>query len=149
MRIHIEEYRGWDIYFNTQTEEFYTISNEYEKQVNKKSFSAAKKYVDDFIKDNINFERVTVVDRSGREIDLIGVRKDGAFMCIENGGEPKQFSKYDESSFFVKHETHSLVFEQVREIEKEKKRLDKQIQELRDGLIKTTTVSELRKKWTS
>jgi hypothetical protein len=36
MKILIENYRKWEIYFDTDSEEFYTLSNQYDKENTKK-----------------------------------------------------------------------------------------------------------------
>jgi hypothetical protein len=39
-----------EIYFDTDSEEFYTLSNQYDKENTKKSFASTKKYIDDLHK---------------------------------------------------------------------------------------------------
>lgn len=79
MRVEIANYRGWEISFDTDKEEFYCLSNEYDNDVNKKSFSASKKYIDDYIKLNKEFKPFFVTSKDSRErkIKIVGVRKDG------------------------------------------------------------------------
>jgi hypothetical protein len=49
-----------EIYFDTDSEEFYTLSNQYDKENTKKSFASTKKNIDDYIKENSSFKPVMV-----------------------------------------------------------------------------------------
>ena len=60
MKVFIENYRGWDISFDTDKESFYAQSDEYDVGETKKSFASAKKYIDDFLKDNLQFQPIWV-----------------------------------------------------------------------------------------
>ena len=51
MKVQIENYRGWNIEFDTEKESFYCHSEQHDKDENKKSFASTKKWIDDFIKD--------------------------------------------------------------------------------------------------
>ena len=43
--------------FDTEKEDFFTVSNEYDTQQTKKSYASAKKYIDDYLKENQNFNQ--------------------------------------------------------------------------------------------
>jgi hypothetical protein len=81
MRVLIENYRGWELMFDTSSEDFYIMSNDYDTQQTKKSYASAKKYIDDYIKENQNFKPIKVqkmssIYNSAEVITLIGLRKD-------------------------------------------------------------------------
>ena len=106
MRTLITEYRGWEIFFDTDKEEFYTISNEYDKDITKKSFASTKKFVDDYIKENNSFKPILVqkepsMFNNGEIIKLIGIRKDGDFMYEDKDGKKQRLSSYNEKDYFL------------------------------------------------
>ena len=52
MKTLIENYRGFEIFFDTDNENFYSVSDKYDRQETKKSYASAKKSIDDYIKYN-------------------------------------------------------------------------------------------------
>jgi len=116
MRTLIENYRGWDIYFDTVGEIFYTVSNQYDKQENKRSFSSAKKYVDDFIKENQNFQPFKIQhNRTGETLTVIGLRKDNRFTLEDKD----QLSEYNESNHIVFDPKNEEYFKEIKLLENE------------------------------
>lgn len=136
MSVLIETYRGWEISFNTSTESFYVYSGHYDHEDNKKSFSAAKKFIDDFIKENQNFKPFLVQTspdsyKSKNILRIVGIRKDGIFVYETQSGGKKQLSKYDEKDYIIYDPDNDKYWEQVKDLEKEKSLLDAQIKELK------------------
>lgn len=152
MRTLIETYRGWEIYFDTEKENFYAISNEYDRDEIKKSFASAKKYIDDYFKANVSFKPVRIQkmpnNYSGRDsvITLIGIRKDEAFMYEDSRGEKRQLSKYDEDSYFVVDIENDQYFLQIAEVEDKIKVLEKEIKSI-ESKVKRVGIEEIRKKY--
>lgn len=147
-RILIEEYRKWEIFFDTDKEEFYTVSNEFDKENVKKSYAATKKFIDDYIKDNFEFKPVQVQNlkttySNQRVMTLIGIRKDGLFMCEEKG-KKSQFSKYDEDSFFLVNEDNNVLFKEIEELMAERDAIDNKIKAVEKKVVKVT-VADYRK----
>lgn len=146
MRVLIENYRGWDIYFDTEKEEFYTVSNEYDNEQNKRSFASAKKYIDDYIKQNSEFKPFkatsmpTFYDDS-KEITIVGIRKDGAFMFEDNKGERQQLSKYSEGDYFLVNEENNVHFEQIKSLREGIKELQSLIKDAEKMVVKETLKS--------
>lgn len=140
-RILIEEYRGFDIYFDKNSEEFNAISNEYDIQKNKKTLSLAKKSVDDYINDNLDFKPVIVqqlssVFTSEKEIELIGIRKDGRFIFRNHKGEPEQLSQHSESDYFLKNEVNNKIFGEIAILEGQIRQLEKEVKIKKAQIIK-------------
>ena len=82
-KILIENYRGFDIEFDTNCEKFQCIcTEEYVKEST--SFSAIKKFVDVYIKKNQDFKPFwveTILERyKSTKLKAVGVRKDGRFI---------------------------------------------------------------------
>ena len=141
MRTLITEYRGWEIFFDTDKEEFYTVSNEYDKDNIKKSFAATKKFIDDYIKSNFNFKPILVQNESSiyRDMEIrkiTGIRKDGDFIFEDKEGNPKRFSKYDARDYFLVNQDNDYLFENIRALELQSKGIGSQIKELKEKLIK-------------
>jgi hypothetical protein len=143
MRVKIETYRKWDIYFDTDEEGFYSHSDHYDLEGKKRSYAAVKKFIDDYIKENAVFKPVMVQrlpngwnGNDGLTIKLIGVRKDKAFMYENSKGEKKQMSSWDEEKFFVINPDNDVHFQKIIELETEKARISKEIKETEAKVIK-------------
>ena len=141
MRILIENYRGWEIYFDTDKEEFYTVSNEYDKQETKRSYASSKKYIDDYIKSNnvfkpIKVQKMPTMFSEGKVITLIGIRKDKAFMYEDEEGRKQQLSSYDERDYFIVDSRNDVHFKRIAELAIERKRIDDEVNQIEKSVIK-------------
>ena len=121
MRVEIENYRGWDISFDTERETFYAKSVEYDRGETKRSFASAKQFVDDFIKENLQFkpvwvEKVPSQYNNQNKIKLIGIRKDKRFVYEDADGKKNQLSEYSEKDYILCNEenkTFLFVYHQL------------------------------------
>ena len=110
MRVLIEKYRGIEINFDTDKEIFETEVKDLGKE--SKSFAAAKKWIDEYLKDNAQFEPFYVIaDPNGyransERLKIVGIRKDGRFVYEENG-EKKQLSDYNEKDYLLEEPEHN------------------------------------------
>lgn len=141
MRVLIENYRGWEIYFDTDKEEFYTVSNEYDKQETKRSYASSKKYIDDYIKSNnvfkpIKVQKMPTMFSEGKVITLIGIRKDKAFMYEDGEGRKQQLSIHDERDYFIVDSRNDVYFKRIAELVIERKRIDDEVKEIENSVIK-------------
>lgn len=143
MRVLIETYRKWDIYFDTDEEGFYSHSDHYDREEKKRSYAAVKKFIDDYIKENAVFKPIMVqrlpdgwMGNNGAIIKLIGIRKDKAFMFENSNGEKKQMSSWDEEKYFLVNPDNDVHFQKIIELEAEKARISKEIKETEDKVIK-------------
>jgi hypothetical protein len=139
-RIFIENYRGWDISFSPADETFLAYSNDFDESNIKKSFSATKKYIDDFIKENNNFKPVWVekLDRSWRKdkkIKLIGIRKDQRFVFEGEKGKIEQLSEYSEKDYFIFNPDNQKYYDEIDAIEKEMDALQKKITHIQEKKV--------------
>lgn len=153
MKISIETYRDHEIYFDTEANSFIAITDRWDRQFEKKSFAAAKKEIDDFIKDNLQFEPVWVEKESFRmygtekKVKLIGLRKDGMFM-YEDGNEKRQISKYDIKDYFISNKKNEYVYSEIYKMEEKIDIINAEITELRKGIIKDDLgLNELKRKY--
>lgn len=131
MKVHIENYRGWDISFDTDKEMFHYVSSDYDADGKKISYTAAKKFIDDFIKENQTFNafwvEVTPIRSTYRgmeKIKVVGIRKDGRFISENKKGEKSQISDYDLQDYMVINEANVPLWEELKILELEKKALN-------------------------
>lgn len=141
MRTLITDYRGWEVFFDTDKEEFYTVSNEYDKDNTKKSFASTKKFIDDYIKENNEFKPILVqkeesIFSNKVIIKLIGIRKDGKFMYEDKDGKKQQLSSYYESDYFLINPKNDESFGKINKLKLEREKIDSKIKELNKTIIK-------------
>ena len=120
MKAIIENYRGFEISFDTDTEAFYGISDQYDKDFKKPSYASAKKFIDEFLKDNQNFKPFWVEVnpnsyRSTEKIRIIGIRKDNRFIYENSKGEKKQIIEYDEKDYIFPNSDNDQVKQQLKD----------------------------------
>lgn len=143
MKVAIENYRGFEIEFDTEKEVFSAYSNQYDRQETKKSYSAALKHVDDFLKENQNFKPVWIEATpnnysSNRKIKLIGIRKDGRFIYEGKNGEKEQLSEYNEKGYILLDEANAPHWAEIASIQIE---VDKLHAKLKEARSKVTGIS--------
>ena len=141
MTILIENYRGWDISFNTVKETFYAQSDEYDRGETKKSFASAKQYIDDFIKENNQFkpvwvERLSFYGSVEGKIKLIGIRKDKRFVYEGKDGKKEQLAEYSEKDYILYNKENDIFYKQIEECRKRRDALDEEIKEIKDKIVK-------------
>lgn len=143
MKVFIETYRGWDISFDTENENFYCHSDQWDRDATKKSFAVTKKFIDDFIKDNQTFRPFFVESKPNTfrsvTLKIIGLRKDGRFIYEDSEGEKKQLSDYNEKDYILVNPDNEVHQAEVAV-------LDAKIEELRlerKGVMEKITGVEL------
>lgn len=105
MKILIENYRGFDIDFDTDCEKFQCVITE-EKTKESISFSAVKKFIDDYKKENQDFKPF-YADKNPKaysghpKIKIIGIRKDKRFIIEREDGGREQLSEYEEDNYMI------------------------------------------------
>lgn len=122
MKTEIQIYRGWTISFDTEEETFYCHSEQYDKDYNKKSYSATKKWIDDFIKENEFFKPIWVETKpkayGEKKIKIIGIRKDGRFIYEDAKGEKQQLAESSEKDYILydeENEKHKIEASKIDE----------------------------------
>jgi len=154
-KIEIEDYRGWTIYFDKEEDRFYSVAQAYDVSKTNKTFTAAKKAIDDYLKDNQNFKVFDVVSWNHYgtaeliPARIVGIRKDGRYLIKKSGqNEAEQLSTYDENNWIL-HKTSNLIpIQRYREACLKKKQtitaLDQEIDQLK-ALIDVKLLSDLPK----
>lgn len=135
MKITIENYRGFDIEFDTDYEKFQCIVSE-DNTKESKSFSAVKKFVDDYKKDNQNFNPFYVVSNpqnrmycEKERLKIIGIRNDGRFMAETKNGDKKQISDYDLKDYILEVDSNERYFTLLEQFDAEQKAFNKEHKE--------------------
>jgi len=151
MRVEIEKYRGWMIYFDTDKETFTAYSDHFDREEKKQSFASVKKAIDEFIAHNVKFKPVWVETdplgyRSKGKIKLIGLRKDGRFI-FERDGKHHQLSSYDEKEYFIVDDANQPIFTRLKEIDEEINKLHKEKQ-IVGSKLKKVGLDEIKKLYT-
>lgn len=140
MKAIIENYRGFEISFDTDTEAFYGISDQYDKDFKKPSYASAKKFIDEFLKDNQNFKPFWVEGNpdswsSNSKIKIIGIRKDGRFIYEDLKGQKQQISQYDEKDYILPNPANDPIKQKLKDLRLQEHEIDKEIRETKTQFI--------------
>lgn len=99
MKTTIENYRGIEIWFDSNIESFQCDIDD-ERSV-KKSYSSVKKFIDEYIKENNVFKPFYVEANPmshfgdiGNKLKIVGIRKDGRFVAEDKNGKKQQIPDY-------------------------------------------------------
>jgi len=145
----IEDYRGWEISFNTEKETFYAMSDTYDNQNEKRSYASIKKYIDDFIKDNKEFKSFWIekIDYRGQfKVKVIGIRKDHRFIYEDKQGEKQQLSEYDEEEWYLLNENNEPIYDKIKILNDKINALETEKKEIESTVIKIT-VREIKQQF--
>jgi hypothetical protein len=122
MKVEIENYRGWTISFDTEKENFYCHSEQWDRDETKKSYASTKKWIDDFIKENEVFKPVWVESKPtifnpNERILLIGIRKDSRFIYEGKNGKKEQLSEWYEKDYVLYNPENDKIREEANKIQ--------------------------------
>jgi hypothetical protein len=149
MKIHIENYRGFDIEFDTNNEIFQCICTD-DKSKQSKSFSAVKKFVDEYKKDNSSFNTfwVQLIPEKSycnlKKAKIIGLRKDGRFICEDEKGQKTYISDYDISNYMLLKEENAPIIKEYDAHEKEIEKYRVESNEKRKKIIEKLVLVNLK-----
>ena len=146
MKVLIETYRKIPIYFDTDGEIFESSINDsfYGNSSYKgsKSFSAVKKFIDEFIKENEKFEPFVVrrnpsgynYNPNSRESTVIGIRKAKRFIYKDESGDIKQISDYEENNYIISKPEDNVIFVKLALLYLAVDEANKKLNEAKKGL---------------
>jgi len=158
MKVKIETYRKFDIFFDTENEAF---SSEAKKEADwltpakelkvSKSYAAVKKSIDDFIKENSTFEpffvrtkpNKHVYNEDKRRIKITGIRKDGRFVAEDLKGKLFQVSEYDESDYILEDDRDEIHFATIAALQAEIDTIRKRIKRAEEA-VNGKSLTELK-----
>jgi hypothetical protein len=119
MKTIVDNYRGWDIHFDTGNENFSCHSDQYDHATTKRSYTSCKTYIDDFMKDNAKFTPFWVEGvpdgYKDSKLKIIGIRKDGRFVCEDEKGVKGQVSDYDLGSYMLVKDSNKPLWKELKE----------------------------------
>ena len=127
------------------------LTNEYDRGETKKSFISAKQYIDDFIKNNLEFKPVWIetppnLYRNHSKIKLIGIRKDKRFVYEDKDGNKKQLPDYCEKDYILCNEANDAPYAELEECKKRKELIDEEMKVIETKIIKVG-LAELKAKY--
>lgn len=147
-KILIENYRGFDIEFDTNAEKFQCIVTE-DNAKESVSFTAVKKFVDEYKKINQSFNPFWITpipsscgDKAKRKI--VGIRKDGRFVSEDTNGNKEQFSEYYEKDWMLVKPENETILSSLETIKSEFKEKETAYKAERDRLISTLNIVNLK-----
>jgi len=144
MNVKIETYRGFEIFFVTDSERF-SYSTDTGSWSQKQSYAACKRSIDEYLKENSNFKPFTIQNiYNGSITTITGIRKDGVFVYLDSDGKNQQFSKYDERNHIIYDGSNDKLFAEAERKQKE----IAELQKIRNAIIETVSgkaVTEYRK----
>lgn len=128
-KILIETYRGFDIEFDTNCEKFQCICTE-DNAKESTSFTAVKKFIDDYKKTNQDFKPFWVESipdsYKTEKLKVIGVRKDGRFVAENSKGDKIQISDYSLNDYMLLKPENEIAMNKLSELKakEEQQRLE-------------------------
>lgn len=130
----IENYRGFEIYFDTYYEKFQTIITEDDSKESA-SYAAVKRFIDDFKNNNQNFNSFwiqsipTAYLNDNNKVKVIGLRKDNRFVFEGKNGDKNQISEYDEKAWMIFKDENTAIIEKIINYRKEQLNISNQYKE--------------------
>lgn len=146
--IKIEEYRGFTIVFQTETAMFSSIIST-DKTKESTSFSAVRKCIDDFKKENKEFVPFWVTPNISKRnwvkerIFITGIRKDGRYIGEENG-EIKQISDYNLNDYMLEKPENETILNELSILQNKLDEYETHIEALKKELISKLDIVTLK-----
>lgn len=147
MRTVVENYRGVEIFFDTNDERF-SFSFDDGRWNEKQSYSAAKKKIDDYIKETHVFTPFIVSNTRSNSINtlnVISVRKDGDYMVQDGSGRISKLSQYDEKNYVEYFPSDDKIYAEIAVCEIEIDKLNERIKELKAPIIERKSLDKMKK----
>lgn len=136
----VDKYRGYEIRFCTNRETFQCDIDD-ERSV-KKSYSAVKKFIDEYIKDNSEFKPFKVEPNPkngwGKPGIITGIRKDGRFILETDDGKKHQISDYEMDRYCLLNQDNEPLKKQIAKLKGDINSLQSQIKMLEEKYITKT-----------
>lgn len=115
-KILIENYRGFDVEFDTDYEKFQCVITE-DTSKESVSFKSIKKFIDDYKKENQSFKPFKIVPHpkkySNEIFTVVGRRKDGKFIIQDEQGESKQLSSWNEEDYMLFNSKNEEILDTI------------------------------------
>lgn len=143
----IENYRGFDIIFNSDNERF-SFSLDEGNYTEKQSYAACKKNIDTYLKDNLNFEPFFCRHTLSNEIiEIVGIRKDGGFTFINTDGAKSKLRSYCESDYILLEKDDDIISINIKNMKNEIIKIESDIRD-QIKLLKGVSLESIKSKYT-
>lgn len=148
-KVLIEKYRGFDIEFDTNYERFQCIATD-ESVKESTSFTAVKKFIDDYKKANQEFKPFFVDENpesrfgNGKNIKIIGVRKDGRFISQDTDGKKGQVSDYNENDYMLYDPSNEQGMAELKRLKEKEDTQRIENNEMRKQIISSLKIVTLK-----
>lgn len=132
MQIVIETYKGFEIRFDIDRETFLCDIDD-ERSV-KKSYSAIKKFIADWVKENQVFRKFKVESipssyNSSKTLTIIGKHGNGNLIAIDENGKNKQVSAYEFDRYMLVDSENEKNWAILSQLENQQKGISQKIQQ--------------------
>jgi len=133
----VDNYRGYEIRFDTNNETFRCDIDD--SRSVKKSYTAIKTFIDEWLKDNANFKKFKVICNplsmyGGKAGTIIGQRKDGRYYLETPSGVKEQVSDYNLKDHWILTDEVAEALKAANPILAELKALDIKERTLKEQL---------------
>ena len=148
-KILIDNYRGFDIEFETINEKFKCIITD-ELVKESISFSEIKKFVDEYKKTNQDFKPFYVESNPDRysfknsKLKIIGVRKDGRFVAENSQGEKVQVYDYDIEDYMLYKQENEHALKLLSDLLEKVENQRVENNQIRKDIISTINIVTLK-----
>lgn len=142
-RVHINTHKGFDIEFDINSQQFFATINKPEYHEKKKrSYQAAVNFINKHVEDNKEFQPFDLfkyINNWGGEdiekVTIIGQREDGLYVYRNNKNRKVSISNYEEDSYFFYNEKNPPIFEAIKKVTEEIRKLEEIKRTTKDKLI--------------
>lgn len=122
MIIEIENYKGWEIRFNTDAETFECDIDD--SRSVKKSYSAIKNFISAWVKENQTFRQFKIQYkpdswRESKILTVVGKHGNGNLLTKDKDGKTEQLSTYNHSDYMLYDEKNEPLWAELAELSKE------------------------------
>jgi len=138
MKVLIDNYRGFDIQFDVESERFQCVITE-DITKDTSSYAPVKKFIDDYKKDNKSFAPFYAVSNPDsytkqKRIKIVGMRKDRRFIS-EVDGETKQVSDYSLRDFILELPENEVHIAELYALEERQKQAEEEYRKHRKEIV--------------
>jgi hypothetical protein len=150
-KVLITNYRGFDIEFDIYHEKFQCIITD-ELVKESLSFTAVRKFIDDYKKENQVFkpfdvEPISTEYRAAHlpdKLTILGIRKDGRFIAEDKNGKKIQLGDYDMKQWMLVKPENDEPNRLLKELKVKEDSQNREIKAERKAILETLTVVSLK-----
>lgn len=148
-KILIENYRGFDIEFDVNSEKFQCVCTE-ENTKESTSFASVKKFIDEYRKTNQDFTPFWVQPNplspfsKDKNLKVIGIRKDGKYVAEDDKGNKEQIVNHNLSGYILLNHENDIYFNKLKEHDAKVEEEQNKNREIRNAIISQINIVTLK-----